>query len=349
MTVFLRDVSDYDTNEDLAGFVGATHKATEGTTVTHQQYGRRLNLWRSQGHPVLGAYHVVRTPGSGGAGSLSSQLDFWLSYMDKQTPWWRDHPHFILQIDLEKWPYDPVSLPRSAGLDAPALHEQVRQVVAPELLTDLVAARASTGMQFAQLLVDAGLPGWKVTYASRGQYGNNLTGIVTPLWNAAYHSSSYPGDGATDWAPYSGKTPVLWQYTSTPFDKNAFRGSLDEFLALTGGIDMAQLDRIETMVRFIVENDNTLQADGKHKPIVTPGGEVCAAGNGVKQELDALSDTVAAVQDKLVAGQPVTLSDADRAAMIAALTPLVPSAADVAAHLDYAALGAAVAAHIKVS
>ena len=54
---------------------------------------------------------------------------------------------------------------------------------------------------------------------------------------------------------------------------------------------------------------------------------------------------VQALNDLKATGQPVTLSPEDRAALVAAL----PSAADVAAHLDVAALAAAVAAHIKVT
>lgn len=242
MTVFICDKSDFDTNEDLSGFVGATHKVTEGTTVTHQQYGRRLNLWRGQGYKVLGAYHVLRTPGSAGNGSLSSQLDFWLSHVDSLTPWWRDQP-FMLQVDAEKWPYDPVSLER------PLSHEEARRLLEPSHFADLLAARASTTMQFAQLLV-ANVPhGWKVTYASHGQYGDSLAGIATPLWNANYgpNDGVYPGDSSSRWDRYSDQDPVLLQFCSKPFDKNAFRGTADQLLALiTGGTDVNLTDTFKT-------------------------------------------------------------------------------------------------------
>jgi hypothetical protein len=129
--------------------------------------------------------------------------------MDSQTPWWRDYP-WILQIDAERWSYDDV--------------------------------QPSTVLAFADRVATSGLPGWKVTYASRGQYGDSLMGIATPLWNADYRGgTTYPGDGWTvangspaGWAPYSGQVPVLLQWTSGP-DLNAYRGSLDELLTLTGG------------------------------------------------------------------------------------------------------------------
>lgn len=200
----IRDASNFDGNVDFTGLAGFTHKATEGIHTVHDQYGPRLAAAKAAGVPVLGSYHVVRTPNSTN-GTLDEQLKFWLSYMDRETPWWRDWPHWVMQIDAEKWPYDNVS--------------------------------AQTVKDFAGRVVGSGLPGWKITYASRGQYGDSLAGIATPLWNADYRGSvngSYPGDGwASGWAPYSGKTPVLLQYTSTPYDENAFRGTLSDLLTLT--------------------------------------------------------------------------------------------------------------------
>lgn len=206
MTVFGRDASNFDGAISYAGLGYFTHKSTEGTSISHDQYGSRLNAARAAGVPVLGSYHVVRTPGNGGAGSLAQQLSYWLAYMDAHTPWWRTWPHWMMQIDAEKWPYDAVS--------------------------------AATVKAFAALLVASGAPGYKVTYASRGEYGDSLAGIATDLWNADYRGSingSYPGDNwASGWAPYSGKPPRFLQYASRPWDEDAYRGTLAELLALTG-------------------------------------------------------------------------------------------------------------------
>lgn len=210
MTVLGADFSNYNTSTPFAGLGFVTHKATEGTSVTHDKCAARLTAARDSGVPVLGSYHVVRTPGNGGAGSLAQQLAFWVSYLDAHTPWWRSYPNWVHQVDAEKWPYDAVS--------------------------------ATTVRQFAALLVQSGLPGYKVTYASRGQYGDALTGIATDLWNADYRGGpGYPGDGwvraanntPAGWAPFSGKTPTFLQFYSTPYDKDAFRGSLAELLTLT--------------------------------------------------------------------------------------------------------------------
>jgi hypothetical protein len=218
VTVQGRDASNFDVSISFSGLGFFTHKATEGTSIVHDKYGARLAAARAAGVPVLGAYHVLRT------GNLAQQLNFWLGYLDAHTPWWRTHPNFLLQVDAERWPYDDVS--------------------------------ASTVLSFGRLL--AGAPGYHVTYASRGQYGDSLRGLPTALWNADYRGSSggsYPGDGwvssggqPAGWAAYSGQVPVFLQYTDSPYDKDAYRGSLDQLLAQTAqnGAAMTQLDDIES-------------------------------------------------------------------------------------------------------
>jgi hypothetical protein len=273
MTVFLRDMSHYDGDESLAGFVGTTHKATEGTSYVDAAYAARLNHYHAQGVKVLGSYHVLHT------GALAAQLDHWLSTMDALTPWWRTFPGFILQVDAERWPSDNVS-------------------------PDTVKA-------FARLLVDSGCPGFKVTYASRGQYGDSLTGIATPLWNAAYHSATYPGDGAADWAPYSGRAPVFWQYTSTPFDKNAYRGSLDELLALLGGDDMAALQNDDPSYLDLIYGVKALLL-GENP---TGGPSAARRPNAVQPLLEQIETKVGALtapqvsQDQLDASVAKVMSD----------------------------------------
>jgi hypothetical protein len=218
VTVQGRDASNFDVSVSFSGLGFFTHKATEGTGIVHDKYGARLAAARAAGVPVLGAYHVLRS------GNLAQQLNFWLGYLDAHTPWWRTHPNFLLQVDAERWPYDDVA--------------------------------PSTVLNFGRLLV--GQPGYHVTYASRGQYGDSLRGLATALWNADYRGSSggsYPGDNfvssggqAAGWAPYSGQVPVFLQYTDTPYDRDAFRGSLDQLLAVTAqnGAAMTQLDDIES-------------------------------------------------------------------------------------------------------
>lgn len=218
MAVFGWDASDFDWARgpmDLAaaradGLTWFTHKATEGTNVRHSHLGEALTRARDAGVEFIGAYHVVRT------GNVPGQVAYFLAYLDRAVPWWRTFPGFFLQIDLELWPYDKVS--------------------------------AATGKAFAAALA-AAQPKRVITYASRGQYGDQLSGIVTPLWNAAYGSNPvgrwrplYPGDGSSNWRPYSGQTPVMWQYgsrlligTQPGSDGNAFRGTVEQLRALIVG------------------------------------------------------------------------------------------------------------------
>jgi len=220
MTLFGWDASDYDWSRSrgLMNLAGAradgmswfTHKATEGETVRHVHYGEALDRALAAGFPVLGAYHVVRS------GAVQPQVDAFFSYLDEATPWWRDHPNFFLQVDLEEWSYDRVTAVTGEAFAA-AIGKQSGKVV--------------------------------ITYASRGQYGDQLIGNE-PLWNANYPSNlggHYPdiynrvgGDHGPGWVTYSGRTPVFWQYTSSGTiagqsncDCNAFIGDLDALLRLT--------------------------------------------------------------------------------------------------------------------
>jgi GH25 family lysozyme M1 (1,4-beta-N-acetylmuramidase) len=221
MTIFGWDASDYDSqrgNMDLAaarrdGIDFFTHKATEATSVKHVHYGEMMRRARDAGIPFLGAYHVVRSPRN-----ASAEVDYCLAYVNAQTPWWKDFPGWFWQIDLERWPYD--SVPAAEG----------------EEFADIIESR--TGRK-------------AVIYASKGQYGDSLSGTSHPLWNANYGSNASKGyrqlytdrggDGGPGWASYSGVTPRIWQYGSNAIigsqhtcDANAFKGSVSDFAAMIG-------------------------------------------------------------------------------------------------------------------
>jgi GH25 family lysozyme M1 (1,4-beta-N-acetylmuramidase) len=237
VTLFGWDASDFDWSRgpmDLTaaaadGITWFTHKATESNNVRHVQLREGLERARAAGIEFLGAYHVVRS-----SPSAQAQVDFFLGYLDQQVPWWREFPGFMLQIDLELWSYDQVS--------------------------------AATGIAFANALL-AAQPKRVLTYASRGMYGDSLTGLPTPLWNAAYgndpitgYRQAYPGDGGVGWTPYSGQTPVMWQYGSRTTigsqpgcDANAFRGSLADLRQLiTGNSAAPSTEEDDDMVKGII-------------------------------------------------------------------------------------------------
>lgn len=318
MTIWGRDASDFDQGSiNFAGLGFFTSKSSEGATVQHHSYGPHLNAAKTAGVPVVGSYHVVRTP-SNTQGNLTAQLQHWLTTMDQATPWWRTHPHFVLQIDAEKWPYDAVS--------------------------------ASVVKQFAQMLVGFGIPGYKVTYASRGQYGDSLNGIATDLWNADYRGSSagsYPGDGwvasggsAAGWAGYSGKTPVFLQYTSTPYDKDAFRGTLDQLLALTGGSANMSDETVPFNTERLANGSETwgragiTGEDPAHYMGGVGRGIPATAPNILHHKLDTIITTTAAdlAEDRAATAALKTISDLISAAGGSVdIAPVLAAVADVRA------------------
>jgi hypothetical protein len=191
-----------------AGIDFFTHKATEGVSTKHTHYGEALSRARSAGVPFVGAYHVVRS-----GPSIAAQVDYLLAYVNTATPWWRDHPGWFFQCDLEKWPYDAVPAQRGADF--------------------CVALAQRTGK--AVLL-----------YAPRWAYGDAIGGQA-PLLASNYVAGAggfkalYPGDSSSRWAAYSGRTPAILQFSSTATigrqsgcDANAFRGSVADFAGLIG-------------------------------------------------------------------------------------------------------------------
>lgn len=319
MTVFGWDASDFDWSRgpmNLAaahsdGIAWFTHKATEGATIRHIHYGAALTRARDAGIPVLGAYHVVRS-----AGALSAQVKAFLAYLDEATPWWRAHPNFFLQVDLELWSYDAVA--------------------------------ASTGTAFAEQLA-AATGHAVIIYASKGQYGNALGGS-RPLWNANYPSSrsggyaslyaAAGGDHGPGWASYSGRVPVFWQYTSSATigtqpgcDANAFRGSLDELLTLTSG---GSVHTIDDVYNAVVSIANGGQPPTGHsavpdwvKTMQTAAGQTATVAASVQ----ALQADVAELKAE---GSTVTLVPEQMTQLLAALQGLVPTLEELRGIVDAA-------------
>lgn len=322
MTVFGWDASDYDWSRgpmDLAaarrdGIDFFTHKATEATWTRHARFGEAMRRARDAGIPILGAYHVVRSPANAAA-----EVDFCLSYVDAQTPWWRDHPCWFWQVDLEKWSYDAV--PASEG----------------EAFADIIEQR--TGRR-------------AVIYASRGQYGDQLTGTSHELWNANYGTNptvhyrtvyaSRGGDSGPGWVVYSGRMPAIWQFGSRTTigsqnicDANAFRGTLSELRALLGGDDMSEFSeadpwgndpdghnrtpaqKLRDMQAAVYFGQRPLNADGKP---VGPEPWITAQVNGLRADLAKLSVPVPAPVDPAVVAAAVRDALADPAVLAAIAT-----------------------------
>ena len=216
------DTSDYDWARALTvdrikaskslGMSFFTHKGTEqssGTTFRHVNYGRALTAARDAGIPFLGMYIVPRS-----FVAVSTQCQTAINYANALTPWWRDHPGFFWQVDLEKWPYDAV--PMNVGVEMCRYLESVT-------------------------------PKKAVLYASGGQYGNTWSSKY-PRWNANYPTSTelefkslyklVGGDAGRGWVPTGTR---IWQYSSKGIvgaqrtcDVNAFKGTADDFARMIG-------------------------------------------------------------------------------------------------------------------
>lgn len=307
-TVFGWDASDYDWARgpmDLAaarrdGIDFFTHKATEATSTKHVHYGEAMRRARDAGIPVLGAYHVVRSPAN-----ASAEVDHHLSYVDSQTPWWRDFPCWFWQIDLELWSYD--SVPASEG----------------EAFADIIEERT-------------GRPA--VIYASRGQYGDQLSNSSHNLWNANYGPNAdghyrdiyaaRGGDSGPGWARYSGRTPIMWQYGSRTTigsqnicDASAFRGTLAELTTILKGNTMTPLEEAE-LLRSVQATELTLGSfiHGWLETILLKGAD------GVTKQFPIIPNQILAELKTRPA--TVTMTEADRAAIVAGVVAQIKPSID---------------------
>jgi hypothetical protein len=211
MTLFGWDASSYDglitpaiaQRAKSEGIVFATHRLVRQNGAIDTNAGASLSGFKTAGIEFIGAYTVSHS------GDGKAQADATITAANLNCPWWSTFPGWFWQVDLEKWPTDPV--PASVGI-----------ACANELA-------AKTGKRV-------------IVYASHGQYGDSLSALTHPLWNANYVSSSnapfkslYPGDNGVGWHPYSLQVPVMWQYASTATiaglttcDANAFRGTVED-------------------------------------------------------------------------------------------------------------------------
>lgn len=217
-TIFGWDASHYDgdlTDADLAraaaeGIEFFSHKIGEGLSNTDTTAAGALNAARAAGIRVIGGYYFIHS------GDMVAQAVRCIALADKYVPWWRQFGGWFWQTDAET----------DVGGHLPSPAEV-------KLFSDTLASKSRKRV---------------IVYASHGQYGDRLRGLGHPLWNANYPSTRkagfkdlYPGNSYAGWTAYSGQTPAICQYTSsatiaghTTCDANAFRGSIDELLALIG-------------------------------------------------------------------------------------------------------------------
>jgi hypothetical protein len=202
---------------------------------THKRGGDGLTRARDAGIAFLAGYMVPRTPGNGGHGSVSAQVDYCIEWADELVPWWRTFGGWFWQMDTEHWSYDNVS--------------------------------AETGHEAAVLLNQRTGKG-VVHYAPEWAYGNSVP-LYEPLWASSYVSGSgdfrdlYPGDDSSRWHAYSGREPVILQYSASArignqssCDANAYRGTAAQFAELVGATPRQTGDKMYILVQY--DNDDSV-------------------------------------------------------------------------------------------
>lgn len=203
MTIFFPDVSSYTPNVDTAAYPVILARATLSASVTDTSYATYKQR-AAASHTVFVAYHWLNH------GNLAAQAAHCFAVVGRGIP---------LMIDAE----DEAGNTGYAG---------------PLTVADITGF-ASQFRALGGTVSLAYVPNW---------YWSGAMGApdLTPLTRAGLHlvSSNYPSSGYSDdgpgWAAYGGVAPVQWQYTDTPIDMNAYRGTVAEYAAMVGGTTMSE-------------------------------------------------------------------------------------------------------------
>ncbi len=143
-----------------------------------------------------------------------------------------------------------------------------------------------------------------LTYLPRwywdGHLGRPSLNGLPPLW-----ASDYRGSGA-NWSDYGGLPVKLRQYTSTPFDKNYFEGTREQFAALLGSTQREDEELNET------EKQRLEQTEAYAKEVWEAVGKEDANGKSViHQHVNFLGDLILEVK-ALVEGVNAKVNELER-------------------------------------
>ena len=260
-----------------------THKLTDGDHYYEDsEFKAAMDAARGFGIPALGVYHVLH-----GGKSLTRQAQWLIDRLDALTPWWRDHPCFLIQADAEPFSY----LQTPTITEVNGFLDEVRRL-APKAV---VALR-------------------ELSYTPEWHYGTALKGLHYRWWSSKYGSnpvglyrSVYPGNASPRWngvinaflLQYGSNTIIAGQPTS---DANAFRGSEEDLLKAFGASSTPVPPGGEEVMalRFQFADDvvgkpievgmNVHVSNGVSYHLVSPSGKwqnpLTAAGAGVIQMMD---------------------------------------------------------------
>ena len=167
-----------------------TYNATQGTSGVAEHYRQALERARDAGIPVLGSSHLLRR------GDVEAQVQYWMRFVDSQTPWWKDFP-WIWQVSVEN-AGDSTPMP-----DAEDIERAVSTV--------------------ERHLAVRGTAGYVVAHLPQGEYGDELAGSYD-IWYSDVSGSGSPRafkeqyQGVTDvhpsWSPIAGRPPRALEFTA---------------------------------------------------------------------------------------------------------------------------------------
>ena len=209
MTIKFHDVSHYNGDYQPTGPTIA--KASQGATFVDPRYATTKARTLAGGWPFAG-YHWVE---SGHLSSMADQAAHALSVIGRSTPMMADIEVQTTDTGHKFWPtFD-------------------------EALDWCKRVRADGGM-----LTLAYIPRWFWSGYWDGRSLAPFADLGLALISSQY--TTYADDGP-GWNPYGGMTPDIWQFTSTPIDTNAFRGTATELGRLFQGGTAAGDTGVSTM------------------------------------------------------------------------------------------------------
>ncbi|GAA0506308.1 lysozyme [Saccharopolyspora subtropica] len=202
-TVAGMDVSSHQGNVDWKywwnqGMRFAYVKATEGTGYKNPYFAQQYNGSYNVGM-IRGAYHFALPDRSSGA----AQANY---FVDNGGGWSKDGKTLPGALDMEYNPYGSTCYGKTKSQMTAWIKD----------FSDTYHAR--TGR-------------WPVIYTSTSWWSQCVNGdfsSTNPLWVARYAST-------VGTLPYNWKIWTIWQYTSSPLDKNTFNGAYDRLQALANG------------------------------------------------------------------------------------------------------------------
>lgn len=230
MTFLFPDVSSYTPNVDPAKYPAMIARATLSNRVADPTY-QTFKAKAAAAGTVFSGYHWLNH------GNLTSQAAWCFQHVGPETP---------LMIDAE-------DVKGNTGYAGP-------------LTVDDIVGFAAEYRALGGIVSLCYLPFW---YWSGAMGAPHRLGELTAA-GLGLVSSNYPNAGYTDngpgWAPYypGAPVPVQWQYTSTPIDMNAYRGTVGEYAALIG-IPQVKAESIEVPTMFLAkttDNDTVYLCDG---------------------------------------------------------------------------------------